>query len=514
VGDNLTSRAMRGLSWSYGGVLLNVVLQLGLGAVMARLVAPSAFGVLAMSTLAMRFAQYFAQMGVGSAVVQRKGLTDDHIRAAFWLSTGLGLVVWATLSAIGPVLARFFREPSLVQIVPVIALTFIFGGISTTALATLRRAMHFRDVAMIDVASFLASYGLVGLTLAYRGYGVWSLVAATVTQSFLAGAGYLVRGRHPILPFPARESFDPILHFGSRVSLASLLEYLNANLDTIGVGRLLGPGPLGYYSRALSLSNLPTYNLQVSLSRVLLPAFAQQQESKPKLKEAYLAGFMMLGMLVIPVGWGVGAASIEVTSILLGPAWLPVIPLLAITSLAAPLTALTNISEVMCEATGALGFKLRVRSIQLPVLAAALYLASRWGTVGFAVVFVVSETCIHVAYSVIAGRTLSIRASEFWATYRPVLLGGALVASSVLAVGSGLRAAGAPLVLTAVLEVSIAAIVWLVGLLRLDKGRVWRIAVAWIERAGVRNTRVLALVDRLSRYAACAGSPKVEGDAQ
>src|SRR5665647_1705968 len=248
---------MHGTKWTYLSTVVSFVMQLVLTAILARLLAPAAFGLIAMAWLVLRFGQYFAQMGIGQAIVQRQEISRAHIAAGFWSSVAVGAVFSLAVWVAAPLASVLFESPQLVPVLRAMGLTFALSGTSAAAGALLRRQMRFRGMAIADMAAYAAGYGVVGVTLALSGWGVWSLVAASLGQAAVVTVAYNALARPSVVPVLNWRPYRDLLGFGSLVSVISFLEFVNANLDTLAVGRIAGPTSLGYYSRALSLTGLP-----------------------------------------------------------------------------------------------------------------------------------------------------------------------------------------------------------------------------------------------------------------
>lgn len=501
MNETHTAKTVRGVAWSYVSTAITACLQIVLGAILARLLTPTAFGLVAMATAVLRFGQYFAQMGLSSAIVQKPALSEGEIRAAFWASVGLGATAFGVAWLAAPLVAAAFREPEVVAVFRVLGIGFLITGASTTSLALLRRRMRFRELAVVETASYALGFGVVGVILAIRGFGVWSLVVAALSQSLATLVGSYWTARHSPIPTLSRRDYGSLLGFGSRVSVIGILEFLGSNLDTLAVGRFLGPAALGFYSRALSLANLPVYYLSTGLSRVLLPSLARVAQDRAKLRRVLRSGVLVLGSVAFPLAWSVAADARDIVSLLLGPKWAAVVLPLAIVGLAAPLTAVTHVAEVLLEARGALGTKLAIRGVHVLVFCLALVYAARFGVVGYAVTFALSELALHVVYGIVASASIGLGVRPLMQSYVPgvavgVLTAGVVYVASLVAVNLGLS-----LVARLALEVLAGASVFVLMVLRSFGGRIW-----WTLRrlvvGGAAESEVPELWSRISRLAA------------
>ncbi|RZK62313.1 MAG: hypothetical protein EOO59_02880, partial [Hymenobacter sp.] len=185
----LGAAALRGIKWTTAAAVLTAVMQVGYTAIMARLLDPAAFGLVALAGVVLRFGGYFAEMGLGHAIVQRPQLSNNDLRASFTASLLLGLGVAGIFWALAPLSVLVLKNPAVVPLVRALALGFIIASVGLTATSVLRRDMRFDVLAKLEVVAYVLAYGGVGLGSAWAGAGVWSLVAASLAQQLISGLG-------------------------------------------------------------------------------------------------------------------------------------------------------------------------------------------------------------------------------------------------------------------------------------------------------------------------------------
>jgi lipopolysaccharide exporter len=482
---NLSARTLHGVKWSYAATGFNAGLQIALTAVLARLLPPAAFGVVAMAGLALRFGQYFAQLGLASALVQRPELSEKDISGANWLCWGLGGAFTALFFVAAPLFAKVFSTPELTLVMEVMAVNFLLVGGSVAPLAMLRRELKFRAVAFVDVVSYVIGYGVVGLSLAFAGAGVWSLVAASLVQSVVQLAAGLFAARHemayrwPGLPSTA------VLNFGYRVSVIGFLEFLATNMDSFGVGLALGATSLGYYSRGYNLAYLPAFYLMSSLSRVLQSSYSRIQGEIKRLRRSFFESVALLGAATIPLSFGLMGASREVVLCLLGPQWLPAVPVVAVMCLAAPLSALTRVGETIAEATAQLNQKLVIRAGHVTVFVGLLVALARFGIVGFAAAFASSEFVVFVAYYALSRRILLIDLRSYTYQLIPALVAGIAALAATATISSVCIRWSVSEFVALPLQIAAGAAMSALVLLRLRGGWFWKLLKTRLSYAGV-----------------------------
>lgn len=431
---NLTAAAVHGVKWTTAATLVTAVLQIGYSATMARLLTPAAFGLVALAGVILRFGSYFAQMGMEQAIIQKAELTRADVRAAFTSSVALGAAFAGLLVLAAPLAAGFVRQPEVVPVVRVLAAGIFLTGLNATALSLLRRRMQFRTLALLEVTSYVLSYGGLGIGLAFRGFGVWSLVAATLGQSLLLTVLSYAAARHPIRPLFEWETYRPLVAYGSRMSAISFLEFVTGSLDTLLIGRLLGAAALGIYSRGWMLIGLPVYLLTTSVSRVVFPSFSQVQADRSRLRAVYLSSITLIAALVIPICAGAAVAAPEIVEVMLGASWSAATPVLQVVCAAFSLSMVTMFAGVVCDATATLMPKLWLNLLYVPLLTGLFFGLSRYGLLGVAAAVVAGEIIRTVLYLLLMRRVLAVTVADVLGCYGPGLLTGAAVATGIAAV--------------------------------------------------------------------------------
>lgn len=442
---NLTAETVEGIKWTISATVISCVLQIGYTAVMARLLDPAAFGLMALSGVILRFGDYFAKMGMGQAIIQKPELTERDVRAAFTSSLLLGTLFAGLLAAGAPLAAHIVHQPEVIPVVRVDALCIFLGGVNSTALGLLRRRMRFRLLAIFEVGSFAVGFIGLGLLLAWQGFGIWALVGASVGNMVLITMLTYGAVRHSVRLLFSWEAYRPLLAYGSRISAISFVEFLTMSLDTVFIGRQLGPVALGIYSRGTMLIRLPVYQLMSSVARVLFPSFSQVQTDKPRLRTAYLNSLTLVATLVTPVCIGAAVAAPEIVRVLLGSKWMAAVPVLQVISITYILSIVTLFAGVMCDATAiAMNRKLLLNLVCMVVLAGLLAASGHSGLLSVAWILVVVELLRAVLYSGLMWQLMGLMPLNTVRAYGPGLLAGAISAMIIGLVRYGMLALNAP----------------------------------------------------------------------
>lgn len=401
----LGARALSGFKWGGASAIVNVVFQVGFAAAMSRLLQPADFGLMAMCTVALRLFSYFSQLGLGAALVQRERLEPQDIRCALGLTwlVCTAAVIGVVLSA--PALAWFFRKDDVVLLVRVLSPNLLIAGLGAVPMALLRRALRYRDQALVETTSYVIGYGVVGVAAAWSGAGVWSLVATAFAQSTLALIGAYALTRHPLRP-SLRGDRAALLGYGARHSLISFFEFLSGTIDGAVIGRLLGESALGLYNRALLLTYQPVDRASGVVARVLFPLLSAVQTDRRKVGGAFLLGVLLIGVFGGAVSLGVSAAAADVVRVVLGPKWSAAVAVVEVLALAVPFMFMSQIAGVVCDALALLHFKLRMQGGALALIAALMLALYPLGVRGIALAIVIGETLRFAVYLAFLSRKL------------------------------------------------------------------------------------------------------------
>jgi O-antigen/teichoic acid export membrane protein len=428
---SLVAKTLSGMRWTTLAMVTNVSFNLGYTAIIARLLAPSAFGLIAMSQIAIRFLSYFAQLGVSPALVQKPGLSERDIRAALTLSVAINALLFALMWLLAPLAGGFFGNPAVVPILRGLSAAFLLSGFSVISLGLLRRRLMFKQLAMVEIVSYILGYGVVGISSAFQGFGVWSLVFAVIGQEAITLVASYAFVRHSLRPLFAWHDIRHFLHYGGKYSAIGFLEYIGANVDSMLIGRWYGETALGFYNRGQMLVKLPMHHIGNAVTKVLFPVLSSAQANPQKMASGYLAGWIIIGSLAASVSLALIPAASDAVLTLLGPQWTAAVPIVEIAAMAVPFAFLTQLSGIVCDAQGLLWPKLTIQVLTLAVLAIAVYYLRGDGVIGFALAMVVTEAFRLALYIGLHVRRLPIPLGEFLRVNAAVVFTAAATALAV-----------------------------------------------------------------------------------
>jgi O-antigen/teichoic acid export membrane protein len=380
---DLKGRSVRGGFWT----LISQGAQFVLGSVstivLARLLTPADFGIVAMVTAVTSLGVAFADLGLSEATIQRTEITHEQVSTLFWVNVAIGLGLTAVTMLLAPVLAWFYREPRLFNITLVMSLTFLIGGLRVQHTALLKRQMRFSALAIRDVVSSLVGVP-VGIILALRGAGYWAIVALPLamntTQVALSWA--MVRWL-PSLPQRGAK-VRSLISFGGNVAASYFMTNIVRSADSVLVGWYWGASSLGLYSRAYNLLMLPVRQLNGPAGSVAVPAFSRLQTDPERFARYYLRAINLMIWIAAPIFAFLFVAARPVIVLVLGHKWEQAAPVFQILVISA-------FGQVMLDSSGWLlisrGLSRRLLKLLLivsPIMIASFALGLRFGIKGVA----------------------------------------------------------------------------------------------------------------------------------
>jgi O-antigen/teichoic acid export membrane protein len=421
----LKGTSVRGGAITLIAQLLKFVVQTGSVMVVARLLSPEDFGLQGMVVAMTGVISLFRDAGLSLATVQRDVITHEQTSTLFWFNTALGAVLMLIAAAMAPVLVYFYNEPRLFWITIVSATAFFLNGLAVQHQALLHRSMWFVAMAKIEIAALIIS-AVVGIWMAWAGYGYWSLVGTTLANTLVGTVGSFIAV--PWLPSrPTRnmeKGIGSMLHFGGTVTFNNLLVYLAYNADRVFLGRVWGSEAVGIYSRAYQLVNLPMQQLNTSIYNVAFPALSRIQNDAERLKRSFLTGYSVLLAINTPITIFTALYAEEAIRIMLGQKWLQATPVLQLLTPAILGFALVNPLGWFMMATGRTARSLRIAYLVLPVVIIGLLLGLPWGYKGVAAGFSAAVVLLVFPIVVWAIHGTGITIRNFLNTVKQPLLSG------------------------------------------------------------------------------------------
>lgn len=352
--------------------------------VLARILFPSDFGLLAMVMAITNFATLFSSLGLSAATIQKREITHDKISALFWINAVFGLLVGIIIILISPIVSWFYGDSRLLNITITLSFTFMIRGLSVQHRALLTRNMRFLAIGIIDIIA-MALGVIAAIISAVLGAEYWSLVIMYIVIAGSTTIAYWIAVPwKPSLPNGAVEVKE-MLGFGGNITLYNIVNYFSRNMDNVLIGKLLGPIALGYYNRAYTLMMLPVGQLRQPLITVGMSALSKLQNKPEKFALYYLKLVRLLAFVAIPSTIFLGVYARQFILIFLGPDWLESVAVFKILSIAALVQVLTGTVGMVLVSSGDSRRYLRLGLLSAIISIISFIIGLRWGIIGVAV---------------------------------------------------------------------------------------------------------------------------------
>lgn len=384
TGTALAATAARGGLITLGGQGARIVVQVLSVVVLARLLSPHDYGLLAMVVAVTGVADIFRDFGLSTAAIQARTLSRRQRDNLFWINSGIGLLLGLVIFAAAPLLALLYHQDELVPITRALAGMFVLNGIATQYRANLNRHLQFVRLAVADVAAPAVAL-VVAAALALAGFGFWALVAQQLVQYVVMLIIVMISGRWlPGLP-SRREPMDGLIRFGWHIVITQLIGYVSNNADSVVIGVRYGANPLGSYNRAFQLLMNPFNQIRSPITRVALPVLAKLQDDNVRYGQFVARGQIALGYTLCLGLALVAGASVPVTEVFLGGGeWSAVAPVLSLLAIAAIFQALAFVGYWVYVTRALTKYLVQYSFVSSAIRIACILIGSNWGIVGVA----------------------------------------------------------------------------------------------------------------------------------
>ena len=381
---DLAGRSARGGLVTVSAQVVKFVLQMGSTMVLARLLTPADFGLIAMVAVFTGFIERFKDLGLSAATVQRREINHDQVSTLFWINLGVSTLLMILAAAAAPLVAWFYGEEELIAVTIAISIIFLFGGLSAQHIALLRRQMRFTALAVIEIGAMLIGI-VLGVTVAVLGGGYWSLVALTAGQACATAAlSMLISGWRPgwwNISSEVKESIG----FGANLTGFNIVNYLCRNVDKLLIGRQWGATELGVYSKAYSLLLMPVQQINGPIAAVALPALSRLQSNGVEYRRYYLKMVQIIAYVSMPLVVVLAVLAEEVVLVLLGQQWMEAVPIFRIFAVFVVIQNVLVTTGWVLQSMGRASRLFKWGAVQAPVFVVACFLGLPWGAQGVAI---------------------------------------------------------------------------------------------------------------------------------
>lgn len=343
---------LKGMFWitidKYSGLVLSILVSM----VLARLLSPAEFGIIALASVLLAFIGLLSNMGLGPAIIQERNLTQKEINSIFTFTIIVGLVLAGVYFCLSWPIANFYKNPQLVSVCQLLSVTFFISVINNVPSTLMVKNQRFKEMAICSVSMNLIT-GPIAIFAAYKGLGVYSLMIAPFLNSLISLLYY--RRFYPC-HVNIHMSMAPI----KRLALFSLYQmgfelvnYFSRNLDKLIIGRWISIKDLGYYDKSYRLMQQPQNNITSVLNPVLQPNFSQYQDDMGMMATQYLKVISVMASISFPLGITLCLCGSEIIRLMYGPQWEAAIPCFQILCLSLPCAMLSSTTGSIYQASNA-----------------------------------------------------------------------------------------------------------------------------------------------------------------
>lgn len=430
---NLRSQAIKGVIWSaiekFGGQAVSFVVFF----LLARLLEPEAFGLVALATVFLTFMQVFLEQGFTDAIIQRQEVEPEHLDTAFWISIGIGIVLTSISMAIAGVVANVFHQPDITPIIRCLSLGFILSSLIGVQQGIFRRRFAFKALTIRSLVARLSG-GIVGVVMALSGFGVWSLVG----QRLVYGMAEIMvlwwaSDWRPGLRVSPRH-FRELSSFGINIFATKLLSFFNQKSGDFLIGYFLGPVDLGYYTVAYRLLQLMTNMLTLTMTQVALPTFSRLQSDRKRLRSVFYTATQFASLISFPAFMSMAALAPELVQVFFGEQWLPSIRVMQILAFIGMLHTSEYFNGSVMLAVGKPSWRLGLNSLNAVTNVIAFLVVVQWGISAVATAYVIRGYLLSPLSIWMIRRLIHIKAIAYLSKYAPSLVASLVMVSTFFGV--------------------------------------------------------------------------------
>lgn len=380
----MTRETVRGAFWGYlsfaSGKLLNFIATL----ILARLLVPEQFGLVAYCTIAIQYLDIMNTAGIESALIARRDKVEESANSAFICNIILGCVSYSVAWAAAPTIASFFKADEITLLIRALAVILPIGGLGLVPRAMIMRGLRFSTKLIPEVARSL-SKGIISVVLAIMGYGVWSLIWGQIVGETIATIIlWLLANWKPSWKFDKSATIE-VVTFGAHIILVEIAGQIRNNIDYLIVGRVLGASLLGVYTLAYRIPELAIRSFDRVIGGVSFPLLVQAQSDKAFLKSTYLGYIRYTSLFTFSIGIGIAIISRLFVETFLPNKWQETILPMALISVALAIISVGHIPGIFYKAIGRPDILNKLSIIKIPLIFGIVWYATNWGIVGVAI---------------------------------------------------------------------------------------------------------------------------------
>ena len=418
---NVKEQMVNGVKWRGIGQLTGYFIQFIVWIVLARTLPPNNFGSLSIALLFTNMAIIFNELGITTAIIQKKNVTKEHIITAFWTCLLIGSVILSMSILVSPIAATFFNNPGISSLIVIFFTKLFVDSSGMVNEALLRKKMLFKKLAFTEFFSSII-FGIVAISLSCKNFGIVSIaygyLAKSIVKVFLLWC---------YCPFELSlkfytSSFRDLFGFGKNIVGFKILSYISNNIDLALIGKFLGSTALGYYSLALNLVNFPRQKLSSVIGVVAFPAFSKVQEDMGSIKRGYLKIIRYISIISFPLLTGLIMVSYLFIPIVYSSKWDPAVLPLQILCIYGICFSITTFAGTIFNSTGHPEYSFKLSIVSLAGTIIAIISGVRYGLVGISVGLTIYAVFINIVANVIIGKLIKMKLIDYIRSIMPAMM--------------------------------------------------------------------------------------------
>lgn len=349
--QSIKSELTKGVFWIALAKYSGIFISLGISAILARQISPSAFGTMAIAAVIMAFLDIFSDMGLGVAIIQFKDLTKEQVHSLFTISIGIATVLTALLFASSTIVARFYNDPELTIIIRWLCICLFFNSMNVIPNGMMLKDKRFKVIA-IRTLFFQVISGILACGAALHGWGIYALLISPVITSIgVFTYNFYTFPQRPIWPIDT-DVVKKVWNYSFYQFLFSFINYFSRNADKLIIGKYFSMKDLGYYDKSYRLMQMPLQNITFVITPVLHPILSSLQTNPKELLYKNIHLVRILSQISFPLGVILYFCASPIITIIYGRNWLPAIPIFEILSLSIPFQVILSTSGSIFQAAG------------------------------------------------------------------------------------------------------------------------------------------------------------------
>ena len=418
---NLREKTVKGVGWSGISQIVRLIIQFGVTAILARLLTPNDFGLLAMVVVFTNFVMIFRDFGLTAAIIQRKELTEEHLSSCFWINILVGLLLTLILVFLAPLISHFYSEPRLIRIIMILASIFFISSFGVIQIALFMKEMNFKSLAIVEILSVVIS-GTMAIVLAFSGFGVWSLVYQQIVSNLVRVFFlWIFSSWKPKLIFRWLRVKE-LLGFGFNLIGFNFVNYFNRNLDNLLIGKFLGSTPLGFYNLAYRLLLFPLGNISSVIGRVMFPGLSMIQDDKSKVCSAYIKATRYIAVITFPLMIGLFVVAPQFIIVIFGFQWERSIFLLQILAIVSLMQSIGSTVGWIYQSQGRTDILFKWGLFSVTIITIAFVIGLRGNVEGVTIAYAIAMLILAYPSFAIPFKLINLKVSFFVKQFRSIFL--------------------------------------------------------------------------------------------